>query len=59
MGKGFGRGVAQAQSTFTECQNHGEISGRSMNIWGTFGRAILVEDPDFRALPQWPKFFCA
>ena len=57
-GKGF-IGVHSATITFTEWPEYGEMIGGYFDEhpWGTFDAPILVEDPDFPGMQQWPKSF--
>jgi len=57
-GKGF-IGVHSATITFTSWPEYGEMIGGHYDEhpWGTFDAPILVEDPDFPGMQQWPKSF--
>ena len=57
-GKGF-IGVHSAAITFTGWPEYGEMIGGYFDEhpWGTFDAPILVEDPDFPGMQQWPKSF--
>ncbi|MGB2625864.1 MAG: ThuA domain-containing protein [Candidatus Acidiferrum sp.] len=57
-GKGF-IGVHSATITFTEWPEYGEMIGGYFDEhpWGTFDAPILVEDPDFPGMQQWPRSF--
>jgi hypothetical protein len=57
-GKGF-VGVHSATITFTEWPEFGEmIAGYfDEHPWGTFEAPILVEDPSFPGMQQWPSTF--
>jgi len=57
-GKGF-VGVHSATITFTSWREYGEMIGGSFDEhpWGTFDAPILVEDPNFSGMQQWPKSF--
>jgi uncharacterized protein len=57
-GKGF-IGVHSATITFTEWPEYGEMIGGYFDEhpWGTFDAPILVEDPAFPGMQQWPKSF--
>ena len=57
-GKGF-IGVHSATITFTDWPEYGEMIGGYFDEhpWGTFDAPILVEDPNFPGMQQWPKFF--
>jgi type 1 glutamine amidotransferase len=57
-GKGF-VGVHSATITFTSWPEYGEMIGGYFDEhpWGTFDAPILVEDPSFPGMSQWPKSF--
>src|SRR6202047_522542 len=57
-GKGF-IGVHSASITFTDWPEYGEMLGGvfDQHPWGTFDAPILVEDPSFPGMQQWPKSF--
>jgi len=57
-GKGF-VGVHSATITFTEWPEYGEMIGGYFDEhpWGTFEAPILVEDPTFPGMQQWPRSF--
>jgi type 1 glutamine amidotransferase len=57
-GKGF-IGVHSATITFTDWPEYGEMIGGYFDEhpWGTFDAPILVEDPAFPGMQQWPKSF--
>jgi len=57
-GKGF-IGVHSATITFTEWPEYGEMVGGYFDEhpWGTFQAPILVEDPAFPGMQQWPRSF--
>ena len=57
-GKGF-VGVHSATITFTEWPEFGEMIGGYFDEhpWGTFEAPILVEDPSFPGMQQWPSTF--
>jgi hypothetical protein len=57
-GKGF-IGVHSATITFTEWPEYGEMIGGYFDEhpWGTFDAPILVEDPNFPGMQQWPRSF--
>lgn len=57
-GKGF-IGVHSATITFTEWPEFGEMIGGYFDEhpWGTFDAPILVEDPSFPGMQQWPRSF--
>ncbi len=57
-GKGF-IGVHSATITFTEWPAYGEMIGGYFDEhpWGTFDAPILVEDPAFPGMQQWPNSF--
>jgi uncharacterized protein len=57
-GKGF-IGVHSATITFTEWPEYGEMIGGYFDEhpWGTFQAAIVVEDPSFPGMQQWPRSF--
>jgi uncharacterized protein len=54
-GKGF-VGVHSATITFTDWPEYGEMIGGYFDEhpWGTFDAPILVEDPNFPGMQQWP-----
>jgi type 1 glutamine amidotransferase len=57
-GKGF-IGVHSATITFTDWAEYGEMIGGYFDEhpWGTFDAPILVEDPAFPGMKQWPSSF--
>lgn len=57
-GKGF-IGVHSATITFTQWPAYGEMIGGYFDEhpWGTFQAPIIVEDPDFPGMSQWPREF--
>ncbi len=57
-GKGF-VGVHSATITFTQWPEYGEMIGGYFDEhpWGTFDAPILVEDPSFPGMQQWPSAF--
>ena len=57
-GKGF-VGVHSATITFTDWPEYGEMIGGYFDEhpWGTFDAPILVEDPAFPGMKQWPSAF--
>jgi type 1 glutamine amidotransferase len=57
-GKGF-VGVHSATITFTGWPEYGEMIGGYFDEhpWGTFDAPIIVEDPAFPGMRQWPKSF--
>jgi len=57
-GKGF-IGVHSATITFTSWPEYGEMIGGYFDEhpWGTFDAPILVEDPAFPGMQQWPRNF--
>jgi hypothetical protein len=57
-GKGF-VGVHSATITFTSWPEYGEMIGGYFDEhpWGTFDAPILVEDPKFPGMQQWPSSF--
>jgi type 1 glutamine amidotransferase len=57
-GKGF-IGVHSAAITFTEWPQYGEMIGGyyDEHPWGTFNAPLIVEDPDFPGMSQWPHTF--
>ena len=57
-GKGF-VGVHSATITFTSWPKYGEMIGGYFDEhpWGTFDAPVLVEDPDFPGMQQWPQAF--
>ena len=57
-GKGF-VGVHSATITFTDWPEYGEMIGGYFDEhpWGTFDAPILVEDPAFPGMRQWPRSF--
>jgi uncharacterized protein len=57
-GKGF-IGVHSATITFTQWPEYGEMIGGYFDEhpWGTFQAPIIVEDPDFPGMSQWPREF--
>jgi len=57
-GKGF-IGVHSATITFTDWPEYGEMIGGYFDEhpWGTFDAPIIVEDPAFPGMQQWPRSF--
>jgi len=57
-GKGF-VGVHSATITFTLWPEYGEMIGGYFDEhpWGTFDAPVLVEDPSFPGMQQWPSSF--
>jgi type 1 glutamine amidotransferase len=57
-GKGF-IGVHSATITFTGWPEYGEMIGGHFDEhpWGTFQAPIIVEDPNFPGMSQWPREF--
>jgi hypothetical protein len=57
-GRGF-IGVHSAAITFTDWPEYGEMLGGFFDEhpWGTFTAPIIVEDPDFPGMKQWPRAF--
>jgi type 1 glutamine amidotransferase len=57
-GKGF-IGVHSAAITFTDWPEYGEMIGGYFDEhpWGTFDAPIIVEDPNFPGMQQWPLKF--
>ena len=57
-GKGF-IGVHSATITFTQWPEYGEMIGGYFDEhpWGTFEAPIIVEDPNFPGMSQWPREF--
>jgi type 1 glutamine amidotransferase len=57
-GKGF-IGVHSATITFTSWPEYGEMIGGYFDEhpWFTFDAPIIVEDPNFPGMQQWPKSF--
>jgi len=57
-GKGF-IGVHSATITFTNWPAYGEMIGGYFDEhpWGTFNAPIIVEDPSFPGMRQWPLSF--
>ena len=57
-GKGF-VGVHSATITFAEWPEYGEMIGGYFDEhpWGTFDAPIIVEDPNFPGMQQWPRSF--
>jgi type 1 glutamine amidotransferase len=57
-GKGF-VGVHSATITFTDWREYGEMIGGYFDEhpWGTFNAPIIIEDPQFPGMQQWPKSF--
>lgn len=57
-GKGF-VGVHSAAITFTSWPAYAEMLGGLFDEhpWGTFDAPIVVEDPNFPGMQQWPKSF--
>src|SRR3979411_3360527 len=52
-------GVHSATITFTDWPEYGEMIGGYFDEhpWGTFDAPIIVEDPAFPGMQQWPKSF--
>jgi hypothetical protein len=57
-GKGF-IGVHSATITFTKWPEYGEMIGGYFDEhpWKTFAAPIIVEDPNFPGMSQWPREF--
>ena len=57
-GKGF-IGIHSATITFTNWPEYGEMIGGYFDEhpWGTFQAPIIVEDPEFPGMAQWPRSF--
>lgn len=57
-GKGF-VGVHSATITFTSWPEYGEMIGGYFDEhpWGTFDAPVIVEDPMFPGMQQWPRSF--
>lgn len=57
-GKGF-IGIHSAAITFVNWPEYGEMIGGyyDEHPWGTFDALIIVEDPTFPGMEQWPKVF--
>jgi type 1 glutamine amidotransferase len=57
-GKGF-IGIHSATITFTKWPEYGEMIGGYFDEhpWGTFDAPIIVEDPHFPGMSQWPHEF--
>jgi len=57
-GKGF-IGVHGATITFTDWPEYGDMIGGYFDEhpWGTFNAPIIVEDPGFPGMEQWPRSF--
>jgi uncharacterized protein len=57
-GKGF-IGIHSATITFTNWPEYGEMIGGYFDEhpWGTFQAPIIVEDPEFPGMSQWPRNF--
>ena len=57
-GKGF-IGIHSAAITFTQWADYGDMIGGYFDEhpWGTFQAPIIVEDPDFPGMSQWPREF--
>lgn len=57
-GKGF-IGIHSATITFTQWPEYGEMIGGYFDEhpWGTFQAPIIVEDPNFPGMSQWPREF--
>lgn len=57
-GKGF-IGVHSAAITFTDWPAYGDMIGGyyDEHPWGTFDAPIIVEDPGFPGMQQWPREF--
>jgi type 1 glutamine amidotransferase len=57
-GKGF-IGIHSATITFTDWPEYGDMIGGYFDEhpWGTFDAPIIVEDPAFPGMNQWPRSF--
>jgi uncharacterized protein len=57
-GKGF-VGIHSATITFTKWAAYGEMIGGYFDEhpWGTFSAPVIVEDPAFPGMKQWPSAF--
>jgi type 1 glutamine amidotransferase len=57
-GKGF-IGIHSATITFTKWPAYGEMIGGYFDEhpWGTFDAPVIVEDPAFPGMKQWPSAF--
>ncbi len=57
-GKGF-IGIHSAAITFTDWPEYGDMIGGyyDEHPWGTFDAPIIVEDPNFPGMQQWPHEF--
>jgi len=57
-GKGF-IGIHSATITFTKWPAYGEMIGGYFDEhpWGTFAAPVIVEDPGFPGMKQWPSAF--
>lgn len=57
-GKGF-VGIHSATITFTDWPEYGDMIGGYFDEhpWGTFDAPIIVEDPNFPGMEQWPRSF--
>jgi len=57
-GRGF-IGIHSAAITFVDWPEYGEMIGGyyDEHPWGTFDAPIIVEDPTFPGMQQWPKAF--
>jgi hypothetical protein len=57
-GKGF-VGVHSATITFTSWPEYGDMIGGYFDEhpWGTFDAPVIVEDPGFPGMQQWPRSF--
>src|SRR5258708_567916 len=57
-GKGF-IGIHSATITFTKWPAYGEMIGGYFDEhpWGTFAAPVIVEDPAFPGMKQWPSAF--
>jgi type 1 glutamine amidotransferase len=57
-GRGF-VGVHSATITFTSWPEYGEMIGGYFDEhpWGTFDAPVLIEDPAFPGMQQWPRSF--
>jgi uncharacterized protein len=57
-GKGF-IGIHSATITFTKWPEFGEMIGGYFDEhpWGTFDAPVIVEDPGFPGMSQWPREF--
>jgi uncharacterized protein len=57
-GKGF-VGIHSATITFTKWPEYGKMIGGYFDEhpWGTFDAPVLVDDPSFPGMSQWPRAF--